>query len=124
VSDRHTVVVASADAGLRAQLRLTLGEQRFHLVEAHDTDGAVLAIAASTPRLLVLDLALPGTGALSLARTVRSQPTTAATSTLLLVARGAPTPQDAVGIDATLAVPTSSLSLLRRIESLLAAATG
>lgn len=119
--DRAVVLVASADEGTRAQVRMTLGVDRFDVHEAHDTDEAVRVIAEGSPMLLVLDLALPGRGALAVARSVRSQPGTALAKSLVLVPRGEQAPADAVGVDATLAVPTTSFALLRKVDDLLTA---
>jgi DNA-binding response OmpR family regulator len=112
------VLVSSPDEGLRAQIRLTLGDDRFAITEAPDTDDAIRAVAAEVPDLAILDAQLPGAGALALARTLRGQPETAEVRTLLLVQRG----EDATvveGVDATMAVPMTSFALLRRVGALL-----
>lgn len=119
MSDRTTVLVASADEGTRAHVRLTLGGDRFDVQEAADTDDAVRTIAERLPAVLVLDLDLPGSGALALARSVRAQPETAATRSLVLVPRGRTLPDGADGVDATLAMPATSLALLRKVDDLL-----
>jgi DNA-binding response OmpR family regulator len=115
------VLVASADEGTRAQVRLTLGDDRFTVEEASDTDDAIRAVAGSPPELTVLDLALPGAGALAIARTLRTQPETSGVRVLLLVPRGQSVPDEAEGIDATLAVPVTSFALLRKVDDLVAA---
>jgi DNA-binding response OmpR family regulator len=121
VIDRAMVLVASADEGTRAQVRMTLGVDRFDVHEASDTDEAVRVIAEGLPMLLVLDLTLPGKGALAVARSVRSQPETALAKSLVLVPRGEQVPAEAVGVDATLAVPATSFALLRKVDDLLTA---
>jgi DNA-binding response OmpR family regulator len=113
------VLVASADQGTRAQVRLTLGDDRFTVEEAPDTDGAIRAVAETLPDLTVLDLALPGAGALAFARTLRAQPETSQVRVLLLVPRGEGSPE-AAGVDATLAVPVTSFALLRKVDELVA----
>jgi DNA-binding response OmpR family regulator len=115
------VLVASADEGTRAQVRLTLGDDRFTVEEASDTDDAIRAVAESPPELTVLDLALPGAGAVAIARTLRTQPETSRVRVLLLVPRGQPVPDEAEGIDATLAVPVTSFALLRKVDGLVTA---
>jgi DNA-binding response OmpR family regulator len=112
------VLVASADAGLRAQVRLTLGQDRFAVTEADDTDGAIAAVATTPPVLAVLDLGLPGAGAAALARTLRAEPETAEVRTLALVPRGEEV-GDLPGVDATITVPMTSFALLRRVDELL-----
>jgi DNA-binding response OmpR family regulator len=112
------VLVSSPDEGLRAQVRLTLGDDRFAITEAADTDDAIRAVAAEVPALAILDAQLPGAGALAFARTLRGQPETAEVRTLLLVQRGEDAPAGE-GVDATMAVPMTSFALLRRVGSLL-----
>jgi DNA-binding response OmpR family regulator len=111
------VLVASPDEGLRAQVRLTLGDERFEVLEAADTDGAVRAVAGTAPALVVLDQQLPG--ALMLARSLRYETATADARTLLLVPRRAEQPDDVSGIDATMSVPMTSFALLHRVDELL-----
>jgi DNA-binding response OmpR family regulator len=117
------VLVASADPRTRAHVTLTLGDARFRVVEAVDTDEAVRGVATDRPQLLVLDADLPGAGSVALARTVRSQPETAATRVLVLTARGAAAPVEEGAVDATLAVPATAFSLLRKVETLLGASS-
>jgi DNA-binding response OmpR family regulator len=103
-------------------VRLTLGDERFRVIEATDTDGAVVAVASELPALLLLDHGLPGAGALAIARTVRAQPETSTARAIVLVPRGTELPGDAEGVDATLALPATSFALLRKVETVLAGA--
>lgn len=121
MDERTRVLVASGDDGVRSHVRLTLGDERFEVAEAEDTDGAVRAIASAPPDLMVLDLALPGTGALAIARSVRAQPETRHARTLLLMQRSDELEEDAAGIDSVLAFPSTSFALLRKVDELLAA---
>jgi CheY-like chemotaxis protein len=118
------VLVASADEGTRAQFRLTLGDERFTIVEAADTDIAIQAVAEARPALVVLDPSLPGAGATAFARSLRGQPETSDLRVLLLVPRGGPVPADTEGIDATMAVPATSFALLRKVDELVGADAG
>jgi DNA-binding response OmpR family regulator len=113
------VLVGSGDAGTRAQVALTLGADRFEVVEVADTESAIRAIVADLPLLLILDAELPGAGALAIARTIRAQPETAGVRTLLLVQRGDDAAAEAPGVDATLAVPFTAFALLGKVEALL-----
>ena len=113
------VLVASPDAGVRAQVALALDGQRFGVVGAIDTDEAVSQIAARPPAVLVVDLRLEGRGALALARTLRSQAETDRIRVLVLTPAGERVPEDAAGVDGVLATPFTSLTLLRRVEGLI-----
>jgi two-component system, OmpR family, alkaline phosphatase synthesis response regulator PhoP len=112
------VLVASGDEGLRAQVALTLGDDRYQVIEADDTEAAIVAIATQLPPLLVLDAALEGAGALAIAKSIRAQPETAGSRVLVLTTRGDGAPADAPGVDATLALPFTSLALLRKNDTL------
>jgi DNA-binding response OmpR family regulator len=118
------VLVASPDEGTRAQVRLTLGDERFEVIEATDADDAIRVMASTVPALAVLDDQLAGAGALAVARRLRAQPETAQVRTLLLVPRGVATPGDGAEIDATMAVPMTSFALLHRVDELLADTAG
>ncbi len=118
--ERIPVLVASADAAIRTRLRLILGDERYQVHDAPDTDAAVVALATELPAVLVADLALPGRGALALARSARLQPETASIRTLLLVAPGDEVSEELPGVDDRLVLPGSAFALLRRIEALLA----
>lgn len=121
MDDRTCVLVASGDEGVRSHVRLTLGGERFEVTEAEDTDAAVREIATAMPTLLVLDLSLPGTGALAIARSVRAQPETQHARTLVLMQRSDSIAEDAPGVDSTLAFPSTSFALLRKVDELLGA---
>ncbi|MEX1177414.1 MAG: response regulator [Nitriliruptor sp.] len=117
--DVTEVLVASGDAGTRAQVALTLGAERFVVAEAEDTGSAIRAVAGRRPAVLVLDAALPGAGAVALARTLRANPETEATRVLVLTNRGDSLTGSSPGVDASLAVPFTALALLRKVEGLL-----
>jgi len=119
VEERATVVVASASDGVRAQLRLTLGEERFEVVEAEDTSGAATEIAGRRPGVVVLDADLPGDGARSLATSLRAHPETEHVRILLLAPRERDVAELPDEVDATVGLPATSFALLRRIEDLL-----
>lgn len=119
MSSPTPVLVASGDAGTRAQVLLTLGDERFVVHEAVDTDDALRVIATELPPLVVLDVGLPGTGALAVARSLRRQPETSAIQVLLLGRRDAPVDPATPGIDATLAWPFTAFALLSKVDGLL-----
>lgn len=112
------VLVASGDEGIRAQVALTLGDDKYRILEATDTEAAIVVIATELPPLLVLDAALEGAGALAIAKSIRAQPETADCRVLVLTARGDTAPADAPGVDATLALPFTSLALLGKVDAL------
>lgn len=119
MEERPTVVVASAAEGVCAQLKLTLGEERFRLEEAHGTDAAATQIAEHQPDLVVVDAELPGDGASNLVTSLRAQSETAEVPILLLSPRDREIDDLTQDVDATVGLPATSFALLRRIEELL-----
>jgi two-component system, OmpR family, phosphate regulon response regulator PhoB len=119
VNDLTSVVVVSTDVGTRSHVRLTLGDDRFEIREAGDTASAIHLVAEQQPAVMVLDLDLPGGGALALARSLRSQPETETVRTLVLVPRGGTVPDESTGIDASLMVPATTFALLKKVDGLL-----
>lgn len=113
------MVVASASDGVRAQLRLTLGDERFEVVEAADARSAATEVASRRPALVVLDADLPGGGAASFATALRGQPETADIRILVLSPRDGTAGDLPAAVDATIGLPATSFALLRRIEELL-----
>lgn len=114
------VLVASGDPGTRAQVLLTLGDERYLAHEADHTDEALRIIAEVLPAVVILDVALAGAGAVAVARSLRRQPETSRLRTLLLTRRDAPVAEGADGVDATLALPFTAFALLRKVDALAA----
>ena len=119
MEERPHVVVVSASEGVRAQLRLTLGDDRFDVLEVPDIHRAASAVAERLPALVVLDGDLPDGAVDGFAASLRAQPGTAAVRTLLLVPRSEAGEQPGDTVDASIAMPATSFALLRRIEELL-----
>ena len=119
MEERPHVVVVSAAEGVRAQLRLTLGDDRFDVVEVPDIRSAATAVADRVPALVVLDGDLPDGSAHSFASSLRSQPETAGIRTLLLAPRSPSGDEPTEAIDASISMPATSFALLRRVEGLL-----
>lgn len=117
MNERAAVVVASASDGVRAQLRLTLGDERFEVIEAGDTRSAATEIARRRPELVVLDDDLDG--AANLASSLRAQPETEGVRILLLAPRDRAEDGLADVVDVTVGLPATPFALLRRIEGLL-----
>lgn len=116
------VLVADADQGTRAQVRVTLGSGSYDVVEAAETAAAIEHIAAVLPDLVLLDVALPGAGGLRLTRSLKAQPETRDAVVVLLFDKTAPVDRAAgraAGVDGFLAKPFSSLSLLQKVAALL-----
>ncbi|MCC5949566.1 MAG: hypothetical protein JJT89_14035 [Nitriliruptoraceae bacterium] len=121
MTERARVVVASPDPATRAFVRLTVGEERFDLIDAEGLEDGVRAVAEQRPEVFVLDVRL-GEMVPALLERLRSEPETSAVRTLLLVPRGQDASVDTPGVDAVLVVPATAFALLRKIDRLAAPA--
>lgn len=71
-------VIASDDAALTNLEYAALRQLHFDAVAVHDDDEMLTSIHAEKPDLLILDAALPGSGAMAACRRLREDPDTAA----------------------------------------------
>lgn len=119
--DVRTVLVADADEGIRTLVRLTLDGDSYRVVEATDTESALLSIAGALPDLIVLDAGLPGAGGLAITRSLKAQPETRDAQIVLLFDKAEPVDQDQgrdVGVDEFLAKPFNAFALLKKVSAL------
>ena len=116
MEERAVVVVASPSDGIHTQLRLTLGQERFEVVEAEGADSATELVATRQPSLVVVDADLEG--ATELATSVRTRSN--GVRVLVLAARDRDVDELVREADATVGLPVTSFALLRRIEEVLA----
>lgn len=116
------VLIADADEGTRASVRLTLGGDSYEVVEAADTGEALLVIARDRPDVLLLDAGLPTAGGLKICRSVKAQDETRHARVVLLTDKAEPVDADTAteaGVDEFLAKPFTSMALLRKVTDLL-----
>ena len=92
----RTVLVADADEGIRSLVRLTLDGESYRVVEAADTEAALLRIAASLPDLIVLDAGLPGAGGVAITKSLKSQPETRGAQVVLMFDKSDPVDQELI----------------------------
>lgn len=74
----YKAVIASDDAALTSLEYAALKQLHFDAVSVHDDDEMLHSIQADKPDLLILDAALPGSGAMAACRRLREDPSTAA----------------------------------------------
>ncbi len=119
---RSRVLIADDEPGMRSLLRLTLGSDRFEVVEAADGVTAVAAALAEPPDVVLLDWHMPGRSGLEVCKALRENAATAGARIVMLTARGTSLDRAAgmaAGADGFMAKPFSPLALLDRIEELL-----
>jgi two-component system cell cycle response regulator len=116
------VLIADADEGTRATVRLTLSGDSYEVVEAADTGEALLVIARDRPEVLILDANLPTAGGLKICRSVKAQEETRHARVVLLTDKADPVDGEVAeeaGVDEFLAKPFTAMSLLKKITELL-----
>src|SRR5437660_10310446 len=86
--DIGTIVVGEDDPNLADLVDMYLRREGFRVIQAADGDTGLAAIGRDDPRLVILDVGLPGAiDGLDVCRQLRGNPRTAALPVLMLTAR-------------------------------------
>ena len=119
---RFTVLIADDDTSLRGLLRATFSATPIALIEAENGTEALQLFRAYHPRILVLDVLMPGLSGLEVLRLVRSDATLPRPYVILLTARTGEAEVAAglaAGADAYMTKPFSPVQLLNAVYSAL-----
>ncbi len=114
------VLVVDDDADVRGLAALTLAAVGLEVHEAADGPGALTAAAAVRPDCIVLDLMIPGATGLDVCRALRSAPTTADSTILILTSVNDPADKAEAfssGADDYIVKPFSPRDLAERVEA-------
>jgi len=113
------VLVVDDDARVRALMRRALAAAGHEVVACEDAQSGLAAICEQIPDVLCLDLQIPGTSGVQIARRVREDLHDMAPPILLVSGALDELPaEDAVLFDATLAKPFKLDALRRQVERL------
>lgn len=110
------------DAGIRELMLYTLRASGFDAEGFPDGEALFQALAGQKPRLIMLDIMLPGMDGIEILKTLRSRPDTAGIPVIMATARG--TEYDKVlgldlGADDYLAKPFGMMEMVSRIRAVL-----
>jgi DNA-binding response OmpR family regulator len=117
-ADDRCVLVVDDDAVLRRVVRAVLEADGFRVLEAHDGRQGLELAASERPRVVILDVMMPGLDAVEVCRRLDHKET----KVLMLTALGDVTTEVAsleAGARGYLTKPFSSMELLDRVEELL-----
>jgi DNA-binding response OmpR family regulator len=117
-ADDRCVLVVDDDAVLRRVVRAVLEADGFRVIEAHDGQQGLEMAVSERPRVVILDVMMPGLDGVEVCRRLDHR----ATKVLMLTAIGDVTTEVAslvAGARGYLTKPFSSMELLDRVEELL-----
>lgn len=117
-ADDRCVLVVDDDAVLRRVVRAVLEADGFRVLEAHDGRQGLELAASERPRVVILDVMMPGLDGVEVCRRLDHKET----KVLMLTAMGDVTTEVAsleAGARGYLTKPFSSMELLDRVEELL-----
>jgi DNA-binding response OmpR family regulator len=122
VHDSGVVVVIEDDESIGDLIELYLRREAFRVFQVRRGDQALAAIERHQPRLVVLDIGLPGLDGLEICRTLRTTPATQRLPIILLTARDSEIDRVVgleMGSDDYLTKPFSPRELVARVKALL-----
>ena len=117
-----TVLLCDDEDVLRTLVRATLESEDYSIIEASDGEQSLELARALHPRVVVLDMMMPGRSGLEVLRELRSDPDLEGIPVVMLTARARVADRDAAiaaGADRYLAKPFSPLELISVVEDLL-----
>ncbi len=118
-STRITVVIADDEPSVRLLVQATIAEDNFNVLEAEDGEEAWKLIQEARPKVVLLDVQMPGRTGLEVLRAIKTDPALADTRVILLTASASQSQISeglAAGADAYLTKPFSPRDLLARLD--------
>ncbi|HXG49888.1 MAG TPA: response regulator transcription factor [candidate division Zixibacteria bacterium] len=116
------ILVVEDEPDIRKLVRYNLAQERFEVLEAEDGEQALRILQREKPRLVILDLMLPGLSGLELCRILRDRPKTARLPILMLTAKGGEADRVVgleMGADDYLPKPFSPREMVARVRAIL-----
>lgn len=119
------LLIVDDEEGVRTLVRMTLNTSEYQILEASDGSEALGLARRHHPDLLLLDVMLPDVSGIDICRELKSDPATAATTTVMLTAKAQSSDfgdAEAAGADDYFTKPFSPIALIRKVESVLGGA--
>lgn len=116
------IVIADDEPNILVSLEFLLQRAGYEVILAHDGLQALAALREVKPRLILLDVMMPGKTGFEVCQELRSDPDLAGVKVLMLTAKGRDTDIAkglALGADAYVTKPFSTKALLQQVQALL-----
>ncbi len=116
------ILVVEDEADIRQLISYHLNQERFRVLEAENGEDALDLVRKDTPRLIVLDLMLPGLPGLEFCKIIRQAPQTAHTPILMLTAKAGEADRVVgleLGADDYITKPFSPTEMVARVKAVL-----
>jgi CheY-like chemotaxis protein len=117
-----TVVIADDESSMRLLVHATIESDDYTVFEANDGTEAWAMVKKHRPKLVLLDVQMPGQSGLEVLRLIKADPSLKGTRVILLTAKAQEADIEAgliAGADFYLTKPFSPLDLLTRVEEAL-----
>jgi DNA-binding response OmpR family regulator len=121
-SNAPTVVIADDEPSVRLLVQATVAQDNLRVIEAEDGDEAWALIQEWRPKVVLLDVRMPGRTGLEILSAIKADSNLAETRVILLTASAAESDIAAglaAGADAYLTKPFSPRELLARLDEAL-----
>jgi phosphate regulon transcriptional regulator PhoB len=117
-----TILVVEDEPDIRKLVQYNLVQERYKVLEAEDGEQALKLLQRTKPKLVILDLMLPGMSGLELCKTLRDRQETAQLPILMLTAKAGETDRVVgleMGADDYLTKPFSPREMVARVRAIL-----
>lgn len=121
-----TILIVDDEPNIVESLEFLMKREGFDTIVANDGEGALLAMKAGMPDLVLLDIMMPGMDGYEVCRQIRATPDWQKAKIILLSAKSRDTEIAkglAVGADAYITKPFSSKELVQQVNRVLGART-
>ncbi|MFN2611409.1 MAG: PleD family two-component system response regulator [Actinomycetota bacterium] len=114
-----TLLIAEDEAGIRSLVRMTLTRADYEILEAEDGPAALALAREHRPRMILLDVGMPGMNGFEVCKALKADPATKDIVIVMLTAMAQESDQKRgveSGADGYLMKPFSPLALLKKVD--------
>ena len=122
-----TVLIVEDEPDLREILRYNLEREGFKVIESEDGEAGLALLRKHLPKIVLLDIMLPGMDGVEICRSIKYDPQTRSIPVIMVTARGDESDIVlglGVGADDYIIKPFSPRELMARIKAVLRRANG